>query len=89
MKLSRVVASLAVLIAVFWHTSPVIAATYFISGFGAGTICSQAAPCLITEAVTEAATSAAPLEIACADGSDNGGVTVTTRTPQCLSMEMP
>jgi hypothetical protein len=85
MKLSRVVASLAVLIAIFWHTPPVIAASYFISGFGAGTVCSQAAPCLITEAVTEAASSAAPLEIACADGSDNGGVTITTRvTIDCV-----
>jgi filamentous hemagglutinin len=79
MKLSRVVASFAVLIVIFWHTPPVIAAAYFISGFGSGFTCLQTAPCQIGEAVTEAASSAAPLEIACADGSDNGGVTVTTR----------
>jgi Right handed beta helix region len=78
MKLSSLRASLAVLATVFLSIQPSIAADYFFSGTGSGFICSQAAPCQLSEAITEAGTSGAPLELACADNNPVPSVTITT-----------
>jgi hypothetical protein len=67
MRPSRI-ASLVAVSFVFLHTQPVRAAGLFFIGTGTGTVCSQSAPCELSEAISKA--TATPVELSCADSSD-------------------
>jgi hypothetical protein len=67
MRLSSI-ASLVAVSFVYLHTQPVMAASLFFIGNGAGTVCSQTAPCELSTAISQA--TATPVELSCADSSD-------------------
>ena len=67
MRLSGI-ASLVAVSFVYLHTQPVMAASLFFIGNGAGTVCSQTAPCELSTAISQA--TATPVELSCADSSD-------------------
>ena len=67
MRLSSI-ASLVAVSFVYFHTQPVMAASLFFIGTGAGTVCSQTAPCELSTAISQA--TATPVELSCADSSD-------------------
>ena len=67
MRLSSI-ASLVAVSFVYLHTQPVMAASLFFIGTGAGTVCSQTAPCELSTAISQA--TATPVELSCADSSD-------------------
>jgi hypothetical protein len=70
MRLSRIAASLVALAIIFLHIQPSLAAFLFFSQGGAGSACTLAAPCSLTEAITKGEST----EIACADGTDNSPI---------------
>jgi hypothetical protein len=71
MRLSRIAASFVALAVIFLPIRPSLAAFYFFSGGGTGNACTLAAPCSITQAVTNEGLNGNGFEIACADSSDN------------------
>jgi hypothetical protein len=71
MRLSRIAASFMALAVIFLPIRPSLAAFYFFSGGGTGNACTLAAPCSITQAVTNEGLNGNGFEIACADSSDN------------------
>jgi hypothetical protein len=74
MRLFNIAASLVALAVVFSHTQPVMAAGVFFSQNGSGSLCSQAAPCLLSTAISSVDPGT---ELSCADSSDNNGVTIS------------
>jgi hypothetical protein len=74
MRFSSTATLLVAAAVVFLRTPPAAASDLFFSGNGAGTACSQAAPCPLATAVSEAL---AGMELACADSSGSPSVTIS------------
>jgi hypothetical protein len=73
-RVSSIVASIVASVVILSQTRTVEAAALFFSATGGGITCSQTAPCQITEAISQVG---APVELSCADGTNNGSVTIT------------
>jgi hypothetical protein len=84
MRPSYIAVSLVAVAVIVVHAPPVRAAALFFAANGSGSTCTQASPCLIIEAISEASTTP-PVELACANSDDvaTGATVNKTVTIDC------
>jgi hypothetical protein len=75
MRPSNISAPLVVAAVIFLYSQPIEAASLFFSANGSGSTCLQSAPCLLSEAISQASTTP-PVELSCADSNDIDSGTV-------------